>query len=165
METEAADMTVSFDETAIEDLPNAGNDLTAVAYSAPGVVMNTAGWGWGNFSVSGISALSNVFTMDGANYMDPFRGLNFAGPTGLMLGKNGVEEATVVSNAYGGQYGQQAGAQVNYVSKSGANQFHGNAEYEWSGRALDTHDWFASGQHQALRQQQPVGSQFRRPDY
>ena len=53
-----------------------------------------------------------------------------------------MQEATVVSNAYSGQYGQQAGAQVNYVTKSGTNQFHGNAEYWWTGRAMDANDWF-----------------------
>jgi outer membrane receptor protein involved in Fe transport len=142
MQTETAEMTASFDEIQIENLPNPGNDLSAVAYSAPGVVINTAGWGWGNFSVNGLSALSNVFTIDGANYMDPYRGVNFTGPTNLMLGKNAIEEATVVTNAYGGQYGQQAGAQINYVSKSGSNSFHGNAQYEWTGRYLDANSWF-----------------------
>ena len=144
IQAEAADVTTSFDQISIENLPNPGNDLSAVAYSAPGVVQNTGGWGWGNFTVNGLSTLSNVFTIDGANYMDPYRGVNFTGPADLMLGKNGVEEATVVTNAYGGQYGQQAGAQINYVSKSGGNSFHGNAEYEWTGRYLDANTWFNS---------------------
>jgi hypothetical protein len=48
----------------------------------------------------------------------------------------------ITSNAYSGQYGQQAGAQINYVTKSGTNQFHGNAQYQWTGRALDANDWF-----------------------
>ena len=48
----------------------------------------------------------------------------------------------MVNNAYSGQYGQQAGAQVSYVTKSGTNQFHGNAEYWWTGRAMDANDWF-----------------------
>ncbi len=53
-----------------------------------------------------------------------------------------MQEATVISNAYSGQYGQQAGAQVNYVTKSGTNQYHGNVNYEWTGRAMDANDWF-----------------------
>jgi hypothetical protein len=52
-------MTASLDTTLIENLPNPGNDMSAVAYSAPDVVINTAGRGWGNFSVNGVSALSN----------------------------------------------------------------------------------------------------------
>ncbi len=74
--------------------------------------------------------------------MDPFLNLNISGATNLMLGKNEVQEATVVNNAYSGQYGQQAGAQVSYVTRSGTNQLHGNAEYWWTGSSMDANDWF-----------------------
>ncbi len=141
LQTEAADMTTNFDKSLVENLPNGGNDLTAVAYTAPGVVQNNGG-GYGNFNVNGLPATSNVFTIDGMNDMDPFLNLNNSGPTNLMLGKNSIEEATVVTNAYGGQYGQQAGAQVSFVSKGGTNNFHGNLQYQWTGRVLDANDWF-----------------------
>ena len=74
--------------------------------------------------------------------MDPFLNLNNSGPTNLMLGKNSIDEATVITNAYSGQYGQQAGAQVNLVSKGGTNQFHGNVQYQWTGSSLDANNWF-----------------------
>jgi len=141
MDTEAADMSTSFDSNLVENLPNGGNDLTAIAYTAPGVVMNSGGM-YGNFSANGLPATSNVFTVDGENQMDPFLNLNNSGPTNLMLGKNSIDEATVITNAYSGQYGQQAGAQVNLVSKGGTNNFHGNVQYEWTGSSLDANDWF-----------------------
>ena len=141
LQTEAADMTTNFDKNLVENLPNGGNDITAVAYTAPGVIMNNGG-GYGNFNVNGLPATSNVFTIDGMNDMDPFLNLNNSGPTNLTLGKNSIEEATVVTNAYGGQYGQQAGAQVNFVSKGGTNNMHGNVQYQWTGRTLDANDWF-----------------------
>jgi hypothetical protein len=59
-----------------------------------------------------------------------------------MLGKNSIEEANVVTNAYSGQYGQQAGAQVNFVSKGGTNNYHGNVQYQWNGDILNANDWF-----------------------
>ncbi|MGC2328569.1 MAG: carboxypeptidase-like regulatory domain-containing protein, partial [Candidatus Sulfotelmatobacter sp.] len=55
LDTEAADMSTSFDRNLVENLPNGGNDLTAVAYTAPGVIMNTGG-GMGNFNVNGLPA-------------------------------------------------------------------------------------------------------------
>ncbi len=64
LQTEAADMTTNFDKNLVENLPNGGNDLTAIAYTAPGVQMNNAG-GMGNFNVNGLPATSNVFTIDG----------------------------------------------------------------------------------------------------
>jgi hypothetical protein len=141
METESADMSTAFDPNLVENLPNGGNDLTAVAYTAPGVMMNSGGM-YGNFNANGLPATSNVFTVDGENQMDPFLNLNNSGPTNLMLGKNSIDEATVITNAYSGQYGQQAGAQVNLVSKGGTNQFHGNVQYQWTGRYLDANNWF-----------------------
>ena len=141
METESADLSTSFDRNLVENLPNGGNDLTAVAYTAPGVMMNSGGM-FGNFNANGLPATSNVFTVDGENQMDPFLNLNNSGPTNLMLGKNSIDEATVITNAYSGQYGQQAGAQVNLVSKGGTNQYHGNVQYEWTGRAMDANNWF-----------------------
>ena len=141
VQTEAAELSTAFDQNLVANLPNGGNDLTAVAYTAPGVVMNSGG-GYGNFNVNGLPATSNVFTVDGENQMDPFLNLNNSGPTNLMLGKNSIEEATVVSNAYSGQYGQQAGAQVSLVSKGGTNSFHGNVQYQWTGREMDANNWF-----------------------
>jgi len=58
-----------------------------------------------------------------------------------------------VSNAYTGQYGRQAGAQIDYITKSGTNSFHGDALYYWTGRALSANDFFnnANGAPPLLR--------------
>ncbi len=141
VQADNADLSSNFNQTLIADQPNGGNDLTYVAQTAPGVMMNT-GMGYGNFSSYGLPATSNLFTVNGENDMDPYLNLNNSGATNLTLGKNELQEATVVNNAYSGQYGQQAGAQVSYVTKSGTNQYHGNLEYWWTGSSLDANDWF-----------------------
>src|SRR5579875_2481718 len=138
--TESAELTTNMSQTVIANEPNGGNDLTYIAQTAPGINMNT-GMGYGNFNTAGLPATSNVFTMNGDNQMDPYLNLNNSGATNLMLGKNPVQEASVVTNAYSGQYGQQAGVQVNYVSKSGTNAFHGNAEYWWPGSSMDANSY------------------------
>jgi hypothetical protein len=61
---DTADPSTGFDQNLVANLPNGGNDLTAVAYTAPGVVMNTGG-GYGNFNVNGLPATSNLFTVVG----------------------------------------------------------------------------------------------------
>src|SRR5580658_1239575 len=145
VQTEDANLTTNFSAQQIAVLPNPGNDLSAVALTAPGVVMNTTGgsvFGGGNYEFSGLPSNSNVFTYDGANDNDPYFNINNSGATNLTLGLNDVQETSVVTNGYSGQYGGLAGANINYISKSGSNSFHGNAEYWWNGGALNANNYF-----------------------
>ena len=145
IQTEDANLQTNFNAQQIALLPNPGNDLSAVALTAPGVVMNTTGgsvFGGGNYEFFGLPSNSNVFTYDGANDNDPYFNINNSGATNLTLGLNDVQETSVVTNGYSGQFGGLAGANINYVSKSGTNSFHGNAEYWWNGRALNSNNYF-----------------------
>ena len=145
IQTEDANIETNFNAQQIAVLPNPGNDLSAVALTAPGVVMNTTGgsvFGGGNYEFFGLPSNSNVFTYDGANDNDPYFNINNSGATNLTLGLNDVQETSVVTNGYSGQFGGLAGANINYVSKSGSNAFHGNAEYWWNGRALNSNGYF-----------------------
>lgn len=145
VDTQDADLTANFNSKQVDLLPNPGNDLSAVALTAPGVVMNTAGgamFGGGNFEVNGLPATSNLFTLDGSNDNDPYFNVNNSGATNLTLGLNDIEESTVVSNGYSGSYGGLAGANINYVTKSGTNAFHGNAIYWWNGNILNANNYF-----------------------
>jgi len=136
--------TTSFTPLEVELLPSPGGDITNIAFTAAGVVMNTVvgTTGYGNFSLNGLPATSNLYTVNGENDMDPYFNINNSGATNLTLGQNEIQEATVIASPYGGQYGQLSGAQVVMVTKSGGNAFHGNAQYWWNGRAVNSNDWF-----------------------
>ncbi len=140
LQVDNADMSTTFSNQQISQVPNPGNDLSAVAQTAPGAVMNTQA-GFGNFSTFGLPGTSNLFTLNGQNDNDPFLNLNNSGATNLLLGTNDVQEATVTNNGYSGQYGQLAGSQINYISKSGENAFHGNAIYQWNGSVMNANDY------------------------
>src|SRR5712672_4691045 len=145
VQTEDANLETNINAQQLAVLPNPGNDLSAVALTAPGVVMNTTGgsvFGGGNYEFFGLPSNSNVFTYDGANDNDPYFNINNSGATNLTLGLNDVQETSVVTNGYSGQFGGLAGANINYVSKSGGNAFHGNAEYWWNGRTLNSNNYF-----------------------
>ena len=47
-----------------------------------------------------------------------------------------------MSTGYSGQFGGAAGGNINYITKSGSNEFHGNAQYYWNGRVFNANDWF-----------------------
>jgi len=149
LQTEDANITSNVDLRTLQNIPNPGGDLSYIAQIAPGVTMNTSnGGGFGNFTAFGLPATANLFTINGNDYNDPFLNLNNSGASNLLLGSNEVQEVAVVSNGYTGQYGRQAGAQVDYTTKSGGNAFHGDAVYYWNGSALNANDFFlnAGGQ-------------------
>jgi hypothetical protein len=132
-----------FSQTEVALLPAAGQDITTIAFTAPGVVV-APGTGTGNFTVNGLPATSNLFTVNGENDMDPYFNVNNSGASNLLLGLNEIEEVAVITNPYAGHYGQLSGAQVTYVTKSGTNVFHGNAEWWWNGRALNSNNFFSN---------------------
>ncbi len=143
LQTENADVATTFNTEMVQNMPNPGGDITYIAQTAPGVVMNTQA-GYGNFVADGMPATSNLFTINGANYNDPFFGINNSGASNLALGSNDVAEAQVINSPYSAQYGQYAGSQITYITKSGTNQFHGDAIYMWNGRAMNANQFFSN---------------------
>jgi hypothetical protein len=141
IQTDNGNVSASLSPEIVANIPNPGNDLSYYVQTAPGATMNTQA-GYGNSATYGISATSNLFTVNGMNENDPFLNLNNSGATNLMLGANDIQTATVVNNGYSGEYGTLAGANVNFVTRSGTNKFHGNLEYFWNGRTLNANDWF-----------------------
>jgi hypothetical protein len=134
---ENGDASATVSQHQISEVPNPGNDLTFIVQTTPGVVMNTDGpnsTGM-NFSILGMPSTSYLYSIDGAD--NPPTGV-----LGLVLGQNEVQEATVVSTGYSGQFGNAAGGNINFITKSGSNQFHGNAQYYWNGRVLNANNWF-----------------------
>ena len=59
-----------------------------------------------------------------------------------MLGQNEVQEASVVSDGYSGQFGGLAGSNVNLVTKGGTDQIHGEATYYWNGPVMNANSFF-----------------------
>ena len=143
LQTANSDVATTYSPDMLQNLPNPGGDITYFAQTAPGVVMNTQA-GYGNFVANGMPATSNLFSINGVNNNDPFFGINNSGASNLLLGSNDIAEANVITSPYSGQYGQYAGTQVTYITKSGTNQFHGDAIYMWNGRAVNANQFFSN---------------------
>ncbi len=149
LQAENGDVSTTMSRQQITEVPNPGNDLTYIAQTAPGAVMNTDTIGVyyaGNISILGMPGTSNLFTINGINNDNIFANVNNSGVTGMMLGTNEVQEATILSDGYSGQFGGAAGSNINYLTKSGDNAMHGNLLYYWNGSALNANDWFSNAQ-------------------
>jgi hypothetical protein len=139
---EDGDTSTTMNQKQVSELPNPGNDLTYIAQTVPGAVMNTDGGFGSKFSILGMPGFSYNFTVDGMSITENSLNIVRGGSLGLALGANQIQEATIVTSGYSGQFGGAAGGNINYVSKSGSNEFHGNAQYYWNGRVLNANDWF-----------------------
>ena len=136
---------------SLEDLPNPGGDMTYPLQFTAGALINTAGSGndfvggangYGNLQFNGLPSLSNGYIVDGLETNDPLTNLNSGLSTNLVLGLNSIAEVTVNTLSYAVDQGRYGAAQVNYVTKSGSNQFHGNLYELWNGSRFNAADFF-----------------------
>src|ERR1700720_3766619 len=150
---ENANTSTTLNAHALEDLPNPGGDLTYPLQFAAGALVNTAGSGndfvggtngYGNVEFNGLPALSNGYIVDGLETNDPLTNLNSGLSTNLVLGLNSISEVTVNTLSYAVDQGRYGASQINYVTNSGSNQFHGNLYELWNGARLDAADYFTN---------------------
>jgi hypothetical protein len=150
---ENANTSTTLNTPALEDLPNPGGDLTYPLQFSPGALINTAGSGndfvggtngYGNVEFNGLPALSIGYIVDGLETNDPLTNLNSGLSTNLVLGLNSISEVTVNTLSYSVDQGRYGASQVNYVTKSGTNQFHGNLYELWNGALLNAANYFTN---------------------
>src|SRR5271165_1492831 len=148
-----ANTSTTLNAPALENLPNPGGDLTYPLQFAPGALINTAGNGndfvggtngYGNVKFNGLPALANGYIVDGLETNDPLTNLNSGLSTNLVLGLNSISEVTVNTLSYSVDQGRYGASQVNYVTKSGTNQFHGNLYELWNGAVLNAANYFTN---------------------
>ncbi len=142
--------TTTLNAAEIRNLPNPGQDLTFLAQFAQGALMNTAGsssdakapGGYGNVEFNGLPATSNGYILDGYDSNDPWLGLNIGLATNIVVGGDAVQEATVNTNSFSVDQGRYAASQVNFITKSGTNAFHGNVAEVYNGSILNAQNYF-----------------------
>ena len=114
-----------------------GNTFDSLALFLPGVVtVGDASFSNNNgaeMSVNGLRARANNFQIDGQSNNDN----SIAGPSIFFGNQDAISEMQVVTN-YDAQFGRNTGAVINYVTKSGTNQFHGTAYEFWQGSTFDS---------------------------
>ncbi len=73
-------------------------------------------------SVGGGMLNGTTYLMDGGTFNDPFNNLNLPTPF-----PDAIQEFNVQTSAIPAQYGEHTGGAINIATKSGGNQFHGDA--------------------------------------
>ncbi|HLO01047.1 MAG TPA: TonB-dependent receptor, partial [Pyrinomonadaceae bacterium] len=103
--------------------------VSGLFYLAPGTT-DSLGGGRDNPSISGGSALDNLYVADGVNITDSaFGGIGtFSrsyGALGTGINTAFIKEVQVKTAGFEPQYGQSQGGIVNIITQSGSNEYHG----------------------------------------
>ncbi len=164
LETERVSTGTAFDSKMVANLPTTNRRFNDIAILTPGVSFSAPGTQAGGFAAAGSRSQSTNWQIDGVNALDP----QVAGPTSSYRIADAVQEFSVTTSAPSAEFGRQSGAQVNVVTKSGGNQFHGSAFEFFRNDALQATDFFTNknkGKKNILRHNQyggTVGGPIRR---
>lgn len=149
VETRSSSVSSLVTSKEVTDLPLNGRSFDQlITLSAGTVLFNqrnvNAFRGFNNFySVSGVRPADTRLIIDGSEYSGGggvTTNVNTA--SGKMLGVDGIQEFAVVTNNGDASYGKKAGGQVNIVTRSGTNEFHGSVFEFLRNDALDARNFF-----------------------
>jgi hypothetical protein len=130
-------------ERAVSNLPLAQRDTYQLLQLQPGVQSQVgldSVYGSdraGVVSVNGGRGRDNNFTVNGGDGNDLFAGLPAIQPS-----PDAIEEFRVLTNTFDAEYGRNSGAVVNVVTKSGSNDWHGNAYEYFRNKNLNARGFF-----------------------
>ncbi len=144
--TQDATLGNNFNARQLIDLPSEGRDPAAILSLQPGVVYigSTSTNQQDNDSrggaVNGARSDQSNITLDGLDDNDQLEGYAFQGAMRATL--DSLQEFRVTTSNYDAASGRSSGAQVNLVTKSGTNNFHGTL-YEYHRPTFDVaNDYF-----------------------
>src|SRR5271157_4598608 len=152
IETQSNELGGVLTSRGVEDMPINGRDYTKLIFLNPGVAgspdqITDSPGSFGEFSMNGARGRSNNYLLDGTDMNDGYRndpainqGGVFAVPSAI-LPIGAVAEMKVLSN-FQPEYGRNAGAVVNIVTKSGTNALHGEFFEYFRNDALDARNYF-----------------------
>jgi hypothetical protein len=122
--------------TQMEALPLNGRSFTDLLALQPGVTPPALAPGAqqfgtlspsgtldpGTVSMNGAQVVNNGYMINGANTVE-----GYEGGTTIIPNLDSIGEFRIITSDAGAEYGNYAGGQVNVVTKSGTNQYHGDA--------------------------------------
>jgi hypothetical protein len=152
VETSTNTLGGTFQDNQVESLPINGRDYTKLLIMVPGTAGEPNGGGdspgsYGLFSANGNRGRANNYLLDGTDMNDGYRNLpainqgGVFGTPGTILPEDSIQELSVMTN-FEPEYGRNAGAVVNIVTKSGSNTLHGSAFEDFRNAVLNARNFF-----------------------
>ncbi len=168
LQTESAALGRVADQMVVSNLPLSTRNYTQIVTLSPGIAAGVArsdalgrgsgGESGGNFRTHGAFGRDNNFQMNGVQINDLQASGSFSGGVAIP-NPDAIEEFKVQTGQYDAAYGRNAGANVNVITKSGSNKFHGTAFEFFRNNALNANDFFRNkaGQPRGILKQNQFG--------
>jgi hypothetical protein len=143
VDTNSTQLGAVVNDRSISQLPLNARDTYQFLQLQPGVQSQTGSdlfYGSdraGTVSVNGGRGRSNNFSVNGGDANDQFVNLPTVQPS-----PDSIEEFRVLTNTFDAEYGRNSGAVVNVVTKSGTNNYHGNAYEFFRNKVLNSKGYF-----------------------
>jgi hypothetical protein len=175
VDTESTQMGEVITGKEMTDVPLVTRSYTDLLALQPGVVSTPSGLsgafagpftatGWaaplvsgdlnaGALSVNGMREAANGFILNGILVQET----GWSG-AGAIPNLDSIAEFRILTNNYDAEYGNYAGGQINVVTKSGTNQYHGNLFEFVRNTDFDAANYFAQGKRSAYHQNQFGGT-------
>ena len=143
----SAELSYLVEEKKIEALPLNGRNFTDLALLQPGVQAFRNRQGGSivavglQLNINGQEGRSNVYLLDGTITNNVTNGPASSGAS-TALGMEAVREFRVETNSYSAEFGRNMGGQINAITKSGTNKFHGSLFEFHRNDNLDARNFF-----------------------
>ncbi len=141
IETASAAQKESLGTAEVRSLPLARRNITSLITLSTGITEASTGLaGGGNIRLNGVAEGGTAVTVDGtdATANNETRGLNSYGAQNQIsvMSIEAVAEVQVVKGVLPAEYGAATGGQVNMITRSGTNAFHGSLFENWQNDIL-----------------------------
>ncbi len=147
LQTDRADVDVSFSKKYIEDLPVLNRNFTSFELLSPGTQklpgFNHAATenpqGGGQINVNGQHFSGTNFELDGTDNQDPILGIIVVNPN-----LDAIDEAKIALQDYDAESGKSTSGIIRVQTKSGSNEFHGSGFYYYRNSDQQARDPFTN---------------------
>jgi hypothetical protein len=158
VETTNTQMGEVISDTKMTTVPLNGRSYTDLLALQPGVTPTSSGqYGAtnvsgnlnpGSLSVSGQRESANGFMVNGGNVNE---GVNMG--TAIIPNLDSIAEFRILTNNFDAEYGNYAGGQVNAITKSGTNEFHGDVFEFLRNTDLDARNFYSPDKGKFIQNQ------------
>lgn len=140
LESDKSTMSSVVNSRDIANMPLNARQVLDLALVTPGVIPTASGTQVLSFNVAGARSQSNIYLWDGVSNMDT----QVDGALNAFRITDAVQEFSVQTSVASAEFGRGTGGEVNVVTKSGTNQFHGSAFEYLRNSDLDAADFFTN---------------------